>query len=496
MAENSYGQILRSTGITGIAQGLQIILKVIGTKCAAIFIGPAGIGLMGLYQSTIDLIGTVSGVGLGTSAVRDIASAAGSGDKMQTGIISAAMKRLVLVTGIAGMFLAFIFSPQISKWIFGDTAHTTDFRILSVSILLMQLTSGRQVLIQGFRKMKEMALSAVIATLLNVGISIPLFYFYGLDAIIPVLIINALTYFILALYFSSKIKIDQQPITVKETWIKGKDMLRLGSVMMLTSVFLLFSLYQVRLLVNREMGLEYTGFFQASWGISIVYLQMIFQAMSKDYYPRLSALQNDAHKSVKLINEQLHIGMLIAAPILGILIVLSPHILTLLYSSAFVQAVPLFQWLLLGTIIKVFAWPIAFILPANRHSRIYLFTEASWCAGFWLICVLMISDYGIEAIGIAYCIMYALYAIVVLAVANTLIHFKLDATSIRILLLCGISITLLFLSAFIYPDVRLFTILNIALLTFLIFTCAGYLHRLTGFYNILQKFKSGQHAGK
>jgi antigen flippase len=57
-----------------------VLLTMLRTKVLALFLGPAGIGLMGLFSSMTSLVGTVTGLGVATSGVRQIAEAAGAGD--------------------------------------------------------------------------------------------------------------------------------------------------------------------------------------------------------------------------------------------------------------------------------------------------------------------------------------------------------------------------------------------------------------------------------
>ena len=78
---NSYGQILKSTALIGGSQILSIIISIARTKLFAVLLGPSGIGLMGIYTATFNMINTLFSMGIGTSGVRQIAEAAGSGDE-------------------------------------------------------------------------------------------------------------------------------------------------------------------------------------------------------------------------------------------------------------------------------------------------------------------------------------------------------------------------------------------------------------------------------
>ena len=74
---HSYWQILRSSSIMGGAAGLNYLIALVRVKVVAILLGPTGVGLVSLYTSAIGLLGTVSGLGIGSSAVREVTRAFG-----------------------------------------------------------------------------------------------------------------------------------------------------------------------------------------------------------------------------------------------------------------------------------------------------------------------------------------------------------------------------------------------------------------------------------
>ena len=78
--KNTYGQILKSSAIIGGSSVINIAIGIVRTKFMAVFLGPAGFGLMGLYGSIADLALSIAGMGVNSSGVRQIAEAVGSGD--------------------------------------------------------------------------------------------------------------------------------------------------------------------------------------------------------------------------------------------------------------------------------------------------------------------------------------------------------------------------------------------------------------------------------
>jgi antigen flippase len=84
------GQILKYSTVIGSS-----VLNVAGgmsrTKVMAMFLGPTGFGLIGLYPSISDSTQNIAGMGINSSCVRQIPEAVGSGDQdriARTAVIS------------------------------------------------------------------------------------------------------------------------------------------------------------------------------------------------------------------------------------------------------------------------------------------------------------------------------------------------------------------------------------------------------------------------
>lgn len=478
MPEKSYKQILKTTGISGIAQGIQILLKIIGTKFVAILIGPAGVGLAGLLQSTVDLIGTVAGSGLSQSAVRDIAVAVKNKNEERVAFTFRVLNKLTWFIGIAGMILVFAFSVQLSRIAFNDDTHATDFKIISIIVLLSQLASGQLALLQGYRRIQSMALSPIIGTVISLSITIPLYYKYGTDAIIPGMVIMAAVNLACVFYFSRKINTIKIQVSLKETFSHGKYLGNLGIALMISGLFMVIVMYILRILINNKLGLQHVGIFQAGWSISAIYLQLIFQAMGRDYYPRLSAASDSPVEINNLVNEQLHIGILIGAPAIGAMLLISPIIIQLLYSSEFLEATSMFQWLLLGTLLKIFIWPVAYILPAMRSSVTYIITELIGTFGLLFFSWFLMNNIGIEAIGLAFVINYILYVFVILIAIRKVVKFKPDTYTLKLIASSILFIAIIFYIVYTQPSSFLFISLTTLIVLLLCSWSLIHLNRL------------------
>jgi PST family polysaccharide transporter len=198
-------------------------------------------------------------------------------------------------------------------------------------------------------------------------------------------------------------------------------MIRFGVPVMLGALMNIGTELFVRSLIVRELGVEAGGHFQASWAISITYLGLILGAMGADYYPRLTAVIDSPDKARLLVNEQAEMALLLAGAIILAMISLAPFVIYALYSSAFEPATEVLRWQMLGSIAKLMSWPMGFVVLASGRSGLFVYTQFVWNAVFVLCIYLLLDRIGLLAIGISFCIAYAVSVFNVWFVANALI---------------------------------------------------------------------------
>ena len=97
-------KVLKALSVFGGVQAVTIICSVFRAKFVALWIGPAGVGLITLYNSTIDLLSNTTQLNLRQSAVRDIST---SRDKA---LVVAVTRRIALLLGVVGMLLVLLAS--------------------------------------------------------------------------------------------------------------------------------------------------------------------------------------------------------------------------------------------------------------------------------------------------------------------------------------------------------------------------------------------------
>lgn len=429
--KSSYRSIFKATSLFGGVQVYQILIQIIKSKFVAVLLGPAGVGIMGLYQSGLQLIQQLSSMGLSQSAVRDVSEASGSNDLHRIAKTVTVVRKLVWVTGILGLILVACFSPLLSKTSFGNYDYTIPFIILSVTLLLDQLSAGQRVVLQGLRRLKDLAKCSAFGVTFGLITSVPLYYWLGIEGIVPTLILNSLCSLLLSWFYSRKIKVEKVKVTPKQTLEQGKLMLVMGVSMSISGILSTVVAYAIRGYVQANGGVEQVGLYQAGFVIMTTYVGMITNALATDYYPRLAAINKDNEKCRVAVSQQGEIAVMIMAPMLTICLVFMPFVLKILYSDSFLAANNYISWACLGMMLRLASWVLAFIFVAKAESKLYMINELSANLYYLVFSLIGYKTFGLTGLGIAFALEYIIYFIQCYLIARKRYNFSFPKSFIK-----------------------------------------------------------------
>lgn len=412
---NSFGSTLLFSGV----QIFQIIIRIIRSKFVAMLIGPEGMGITSLLHSTTDLVSSATNLGLSTSSVKTVSAAYSEGNKEKIAITIKVLRRLVLLTGLLGMFVCAALASVWSQQSFGNNNYILAYVFVSVVILSDQLTKGELALLQGLQKKKYLAQANVIGQTISLFITIPLYYFYGLKAIVWVLVLFSLLTFVITKYYSSKIKLGTVHVTWKQTFQYGSEMVKLGFFLSLQLLLTNAVLYFVRNYVSRVGGLEDVGFYNAGTSIINIYLGLVFSAIATSYFPKLAGTKsNDEMEDA--VMKQAEISILMFAPIIVAFIVFIKPVIILLYSENFLPIEQMLYWAMGATLIKAMGWALSYTLLAKAKPIYYFINEVFAKCYTFPITILGYKYFGLTGFGMALALGYSIYLVQLIVVTKRL----------------------------------------------------------------------------
>ena len=464
--KTEYRSIFKATAILGSVQLFNIIIGIARNKIISVLLGPMGMGIIGLLQSSSSTVSGLTSCGVPASSVKNIAMAYEDHDMSLLGKVIYVVKRLVFGTGLLASLILLIFCRKFSQITFGNLDFSLSFAILSISLLFTQLTSAYQTIIKGCRKINLYAKANVLGNLLSFAISVPLYYIWGKEAIAPVIVIVSVSTFFFAYYYQNKTGIREAKASKVEAKEISYDILKMGIPYACAELFPVLASYLIRLYVGNRGGVSDVGLYAAGFAILNGYVGMIFSAMSSDFIPRLSAISDNNEACEKTINSQILVSILILLPILLLLIVFARLVVIILYSSEFLPMIGMVFWGALGMLIKTFVWCYGCILIPKRDSLVYFLTAFISSAAYLGLSVLLYSIFGLSGLGMAFFASNAFDSLVAYCYISTKYKIKLERSIfIQLLTMSAIMLIMIFINTTLKMNIFLY-ILQGVIITF------------------------------
>lgn len=435
----------------------------------AVFIGPAGMGIISLLNSTLAIISSFTGLGIETSSVKHISENYKNDDLDSVAPIITVIKKLVIITGIFGAIITIILSKWLSILTFGNSNHTFSFVFLSVTLLLKQLTIGELVILQGLRRMKFLAQANFYGNLFGLLFSIPFYYYCGIDAIVPTIIVASLSALFFAFFYSKKIKFKKVIIPNKQLTTEGKSIVRLGIMLTISGLFTLLATYLIQVYIGKYGGLEQVGYYNAGFTLLNSYVGIIFTVMSTDYFPKLAAVNQDNTKVRISVTEQSFVSILIITPIIILFLTMIPLIVKIIYTPKFNAIIPMVCFGIVAMLFRAVSWSIGFVLLAKGDSKMFIKTAVGFSFLSLGLNVLGYFFYGLEGVGFSFFIYYIIHFIVLKMITKKRYNLYFDSGFYLVYLICLVMCMVTFLFRYLSNPILKYSLMSCMVIISLIF---------------------------
>lgn len=394
----SFRKILKGTALVGSVQVANALFSILRMKFAALMLGPAGVGIIGLWSSFQSLVESFSKMGLGTAGVREIVQSAPeqrARARLSLRIYAVMLAAVSLGIGVLFAEPASIYltegdiEPRIIGWLFAGAS----FGILSTACLVEM---------RGLHKIGNVAASQFTGAAIGTAVSIASLYWFPDQAILIYTVAPPFAVLLATLIYLAREPLPRSDAPAERS-MRGywRGFLETGVPVMLAGLSVTVAMYVIRFMVNDTSGAVALGYFVAAFMLSNKYLDFLFKAMGTDFYPRIAAVSDDAEAAAVVIDRQTRILLNLGTPILLGMIGLAPIVLTILYASEFSVAARLFQLFIAADFLKMLVWPIDFYLLARGRNLFFTIKQfamaATFAGGVWLF-----FDGSLESIGWAY----------------------------------------------------------------------------------------------
>jgi len=438
--DNSYKHILKYTGVFASVQMLGILVGVIRNKFTAIFLGPSGMGLLSLFNSTANFVSSATNLGIPTSGVKVVSDSRSSDSKMSVfnSDVGSRIEESVslvrtfsLMAAFLGLFVCACLGPLLNIFTFSWGNHTLHYVLLAPTVFFTILAGGETAVLKALGQLRALATQASLLAFFSLFVSVPIYWLFGQRGILAVLFLIAFCQWLLCFRFSRRV-VDWSMNFSKMTLVRAVPLLRLGISFVLAGMMNSGAEFLVRAFLNTQGDLEVVGLFNAGVTIVVVYAGMVFSVMESDYYPRLSSIVGErkrlevVEQRNETVNRQLEMNVLLIGPIVAVMILFLPIIIRILYSSEFSGMLLMTQMAAVGMLFKAIYLPIEYLPLSRGESRVFFFQE-SFCVILLVVCEIvgyMLA--GLAGLGLGITLAYMVESVAVLIFSRLYYGYRLS----------------------------------------------------------------------
>lgn len=401
--------IAKNVGIFGGAQVFSVLAALIRTKFAAVFIGTAGVGLSAVYNTVVTFYSNVAGLGLSFSGVKHLSEVYAQVDKDSFCEEVARLRTLGLLGAIGGFFLSLVFAPVLSYFYFEDWSQTLPFALLSFFIAVNIFAGVELAVLKSMQKTRSLAMSAIWLAVVSVVFSVPFYVFCGVRGVIWAVMISGISGALITIWLGHRAiglgiaspLVNMHKQNIADLLRHSRPVIVLGIAFLLGGVVASGSEMIIQGYLSATSSLSVLGLYKAGYQLSITYTGMIFTAVSNDFYPRLSAVNNKINERNILISRQIMVLLFFTVPLVALFVMLVPYILPILFDDTFNPVSRMVQIASLSIIVKSVTMPLNFLPLSLGKSLDYLCLEGV----FWLLLVPLVilgfAYWGLDGTGMS-----------------------------------------------------------------------------------------------
>ncbi len=414
--------LIKTSFFTSIAITVKIITAFILNKVVAIYVGPAGVAVVGQFNNFFGILNTIASAGLNNGVIKYIAQYRHSENDTRK-VISTAFALMVTCSVIAGL-VVFTAAPYFSGLLFKSSDYTFLLRVVACSLLFSSLNVLLMSVLNGRKEVKKYAYANISTSLFVLVLSLFLVFKYNLLGVLLAIAMGQSLVFFITLTF-----------VVKSNWFRfvfffsrfDKEVLKkLSAFSVMTLISSLtgpVALLTIRNYIGTHLSWQQAGYWQGVWSISEVYLMFVTSTLGVYYLPRLSEI-NDKKELRNEIIGTAKIVLPVVSLMAIVVYLLKEVALKILFTDAFTPMLPLFKYQLIGDVLKIASWLIGIQMLSKAMTKLFIATEIVFSLLFTGLSIGFINLMGLEGVVVAFALNYLIYFLFLLYAFRKLLFAK------------------------------------------------------------------------
>ncbi len=385
-------ELFKSTALLSIQRLTTLALGIIRVKVSAIFLLPAGVGIVAQLNSMRLLLEQFVSLGVGSGITKYAAEYSSERDRESFRLLIRTATSGFLIIGVSAFVVCLLFSRRLASLIVADPSLGLLIVIIGAAVPIIVQVEVISRCLQGMLKIREMVLLSIISAFLGLIVTIPLIILAGVTGAIVSILLSAAIAFIIGQFYLRNVVLKEYDIRLRlSPPDRGMSikLLRFGGTRGVVAVLEAITILTIRSLIIGRLGADANGLYEVAIALSNQYLGIILAAVWTYGMPKVATMPGDSEGISRLQNDALRLIFLTLVPLIVLILVFREIWIPILFSGAFLGAYTLISWELLGDIFRATGWAANLtILPRERFGfliGINLGRFTIQLVSFWLL---------------------------------------------------------------------------------------------------------------
>jgi len=399
--------LVKTSLLNGIAVAVKIASALVLNKILAVYVGPAGYAIIGQFQNAVSIVVSLAG-GVVATGVTKATAQHFDDEAKQHAVWQTAIRFSLGASLIAGTCLLFV-SHWLSEWLLQRTEMSSLFFWLALTLPAMAANNLLMAIVNGKKEVDIYVMVNIIGSVISMLVTGLLAFNFGLYGALVAFTINP-----------AIVLLSTTAIVVRRNWFKARFLwgqmnrsalhelskfylMGLASALIMPATFMLIRDHLVT-----ELGVTATGYWQASWKISEIYLMLVTSTLSVYYLPRIAEIRTASELKSEIIKVYRFVLPIVLMCTL-VIFILRDFIIHTIFTTEFAPMRELFPWQLAGDVMKIGSWILGFIMLGRAMIKLFLITEITFSISLVLLNWLLVGDFGLVGVSMAYATNYCLH---------------------------------------------------------------------------------------
>jgi len=391
-------------------------------KLGAIWLGPAGIALMGQLGNVVTILNTV-GAGLLESGTTALIAKNKDDQGQLIKICSNVLKISFTISAFLGI-LVIIFADELNKLAF--QGHNYDKYIILCGIFIFISASSNLIssIINGLQQFKQLILINIITNVMVFFVTLILMYFYRLDgAFFSIIVAQPICFYLAYLLFKTRIQLKPIIVNINSKEFDSnerKSVLKYILMGFFSTIVMPATSFIVRSIIISNKGVDIAGYWESIVKVGYIYSSFILMYISYYFFPQIASIDDyrDIKKHIRLfMTSILPLFVLGCIPIYFF----RKEVTLFVFTEQFSPINDLYLVQLAGEVIKVISGLYVMVLWVKNNLFDFIITQLVYSLSYIGVTYYLVNSYGEKAGTIAFftsSFIYLMLLIILLEVSH------------------------------------------------------------------------------